>query len=56
MFGISFAKYLFIYLFKKNEAKQFQIEFFRISTVKEQACKVHLLLRICNNNPMILRQ
>jgi hypothetical protein len=37
-----------IYLFKKNNIKQFQV-----STIEESLCKVHIMLCICNSNPKI---
>jgi len=45
-----FAEYLFIL---KNNVRQFQIEFSKISTVEGKVCKVHILLCICNSNPMV---
>jgi hypothetical protein len=44
MLGTFFAKYLFIL---RNKVRQFQIEFFRISTIEEQegeVCKVFVVI------------
>jgi len=42
---------IFIYL--ENEVRLFQIEFPIISRYYEQLCKLHLLLCICRNKPMV---
>jgi hypothetical protein len=44
------AEYWFII---ENKIWQFQIQFSRISTIKEYVCKVNFVLCICDSNPLV---